>query len=86
MAVADFGEHLFQEMIELLARGHMREQDFVLPPDGRPIDAAHPLVVEEVPHDAPGLPEDLGPFLPAIEAQAQSGKVQSAVAGVPPLF
>ena len=72
MADLQLADHLDQQFVQVLAALHVLEQRLVARPHGLPIEAMHVRVVEVLLLHAPGLLEDLVPFLARIDVHPQA--------------
>ena len=59
VACVELGDHLRDQVVEVLARDDGGEHRLVLDADRGPVDAVHPRLVEVVAEDAPRVDEDL---------------------------
>ena len=63
VAAGELADHLSDDVVQVEACLGVGNEHFVLLPHGVPVDAVHVLEIESVAVSAPGLVEDLGPFL-----------------------
>ena len=81
-AVADgeLAEHHPDHAVQVVPRGQVRKELFILVPDGIPVGTVHVRRVEVVAVDPPGFAEDLGPFGAGLDPHRDRRERQCAIA------